>query len=106
MIDVRKEGKVHVSPTGRQECRETKSNERRALMHIAATKRPIGLDRLATSSEVRSAILLASLSESEADDQREETQEMESELQCTAGNVSDDDVWLALASQILDPMSN
>ena len=75
-------------------------------MHFACIERPIGLDRLATSSEVRSAMSLSSLVDPEPDDYRDDVQEMDSEIRDPDSEISEDAMWLAIASEILDSTCN
>ena len=75
-------------------------------MRFADIERPIGSDRLATSSEVRSAMLLSPLGAPELDGHRDDVLETDSEFCGHACNPHEDVMWLAIASEILDSICN
>lgn len=75
-------------------------------MHFADIERPIGLDRLATPSEVRSAMLLSSLCAPELDGHRDNVPETDSDFSGHDCNLAEDITWLAIANEILDSICN
>jgi hypothetical protein len=71
-------------------------------MNLVAIESPIGLDRLATWDEVRSAMSFSSQGASELVG----TCELDSDFAGRACNLSEDIMWLAIISEMPDSMSN
>ena len=66
----------------------------------------IGLDRLATRNEVLSAMSSSSRCTIELAGSRDDSSEMESDFGGRTGNLSEDDMWLAIVSEMPDSLSN
>ena len=69
-------------------------------------KHSIGLDRLATCNEVRSAMSFSSQSAFGLISACDESREMDSEFSGRACNLSEDNVWLEFVSEMVDSKSN
>lgn len=75
-------------------------------MNLAAMESPIGLDRLATSEEVRSAISFSSQSAFERVGTRDDRREAASHFTSRSCKFSEDTMWLVFVSETPDSMSN
>ncbi len=71
-------------------------------MKLAEIKNMVGLDRLATCNEVRSAMMAAGPYEIELASDGQDFGEKESDRNDCAGVASEDILWLAIASEIQD----
>jgi hypothetical protein len=75
-------------------------------MNLVAIESPIGLDRLATWDEVRSAMSFLSQGASELVGACDDCRELDSDFTGRARNLSEDIMWLAIVSEMPDSMSN
>ena len=66
----------------------------------------IGLDRLATWNEVLCAMSYSSQCTIEIAAPRDDSSEIDSDLSGRIGNLSEDDMWLAIVSEMPDSKSN
>ena len=67
---------------------------------------PMGLDRLATWDEVFRAMSSSSQCTIQLADFRDDSSEMNSEVNDGTDNLSEDDMWVAIASEMPDSKSN
>jgi hypothetical protein len=74
-------------------------------MNLAAVESPIGLDRLATREEVRSAMSFSSQSAFERAS-RDDCREVDSDFTSRSCKFSEDTMWLVIVSETPDSMSN
>jgi hypothetical protein len=75
-------------------------------MNLAAVESPIGLDRLATWEEVRSAMSFSSQSAFEPVDSGGDCREVDSDFTSRACKLSEDTMWLVIVRDTPDSMSN
>ncbi len=75
-------------------------------MNLVAIESPIGLDRLATWDEVRSATSFSSQCAFELVGTCDECRELDSDFTRRACNLSEDIMWLAIISEMSGSMSN
>jgi hypothetical protein len=75
-------------------------------MNLVAMESPIGLDRLATWEEVRSAISFSSQSAFERVGTRDDCREVDSDFTGRSCNLAKDTTWLAIVSKMPDSMCN
>ncbi len=75
-------------------------------MNLVAIESPIGLDRLATWDEVRSATSFSSQCAFELVGTCDECRELDSDFTGRACNLSEDIMWLAIIGEMPDSMSN
>ena len=66
----------------------------------------MGLDRLATWNEVRCALSLSPQGDFELAGACNDFREMDSDFSGRACNLSEDSVWMAILSEIVDSISN
>jgi hypothetical protein len=67
---------------------------------------PMGLDRVATWNEVVCAMSSSSRCTIRLTGRRDDSSEMDSDFRGRTGNLSEEDMWLAFASELLDSKSN
>ena len=67
---------------------------------------PLGVDRLATWKEVLCAMSASSQCTIELADSRDDFNGMDSEINGGTDNLSEDDMWLAIVSEMPDSKSN
>jgi hypothetical protein len=77
-----------------------------SLMNLVAVESPIGLDRLATWDEVRSAMSFSSQGAFELVGTCDDCRELDSDFAGRACNLSEDIMCLAIVSEMPDSMSN
>lgn len=75
-------------------------------MNLVAIESPVGLDRLATLDEVRSATSFSSQCAFELVGTRDECRELNSDFTGRACNLSEDIMWLAIIDEMPNSMSN
>ena len=75
-------------------------------MNLVAKENPIGLDRLATRDEVRSAMSFLSRSAFELAGSRGARREVDSDFTGRAPLLSEDIMWLAIISEMPDTPCN
>jgi hypothetical protein len=76
------------------------------LMKPVVIESPFGVDRLATWNEVIYAMSPSSHFATEIAAPRDDSSEMDSDSSGRAGNLSEDDMWLALVSEMPDSKCN
>jgi hypothetical protein len=76
------------------------------MMNLVDIESPIGLDRLATCNEVRCAMSFSSQGVFELVGACDASREMDSDFSGRPGDLSEDIVWLAMVSEMLDSTSN
>lgn len=77
-----------------------------AIMNRVVIERSIGLDRIATWNEVRYAMAFPSQAPFESVDARDDLVEMDSSVNGRACDLSEDDMWLAIATEMPDSKCN
>ena len=75
-------------------------------MNLVAMKSPIGLDRLATREEVRSAMSFSSQSAFEPVDSGGDSREVDSDFTSRSCKFFEGTMWLVIVSETPDSMSN
>ena len=75
-------------------------------MNLVAIESPIGLDRLATWDEVRSAMSFSSQGAFQLVGTYDECREVDSNFTGRSCNLSEDIMWLAIVSEMPDSTSN
>jgi hypothetical protein len=77
-----------------------------SLMKSVSVESPMGLDRLATWNEVRCAMSISSQVAFELIGTSRDFREMGSDFRGGACNLPEDNMWLAIASEMPDSLSN
>ena len=75
-------------------------------MNRVVIKSSIGLDRIATWNEVRYALSFSSQCIIELAGPRDDSSKIDSDFSGLTGNLSEDDMWLAIIGEMPDSKSN
>jgi hypothetical protein len=75
-------------------------------MNLVAIESPIGLDRLATREEVRSAMSFSYRGAFEPVGTRDDCREVDSDFTGCSCNLDEDTMWLVIVDETPDSMSN
>ena len=75
-------------------------------MNRVVIKSSIGLDRIATWNEVRYALSFSSQCIIELPGPRDDSSKIDSDFSGRTGNLSEDDMWLAIVGEMPDSKSN